>query len=153
MHDVAYFKEENSGRTITVCRDTTAAALIGLRAMLLFKARHEWACEWVKSKGNSRLDEVAELNPKLGLWTRGSCYRDPTSGEVVIGRLNKKEDNCTDKTVSMSELYTAAGWSMPCQYIPGMRKAMLNKSEMKKDGGSLANPGHHATAECLAARE
>ena len=62
MHDVAYFKEENSGRTITVCRDTTAAALIGLRAMLLFKARHEWACEWVKSKGNSRLDEVAELN-------------------------------------------------------------------------------------------
>ena len=143
MHDVAYFKEGNSGRTITVCRDTTAAALIGLQAMLLFKARHEW----VSSKVN------AKFNPNLGLWTHDSCYRDPTSGEVVIGRLSKAEDNCTDKTVSMSELYTAAGWSMPCQYIPGMRKTMLKKSEMKKDGGSLANPYHHAKAECRAARE
>ena len=83
IHDVAYFDEEESNRTITVCRDTTAAALIGLRAMLVFKARDEWMKAKESKRGSS--DKVGDFNPDLGLWTRNSCLKDPESGTWCLG--------------------------------------------------------------------
>ena len=148
IHDVAFFDEEASKRTITVCRDTTAAALIGLRAMLVFKARDKWV-KAKESKRGSR-DKVGDFNPDLGLWTRNSCLIDPDSGDVVIGRLNKAKDNFIVTTVSMSKLYEDAGWSMPCHYVPGMHRTLRRVNETETDGGSralAADPGHHACTQ------
>ena len=113
--------------------------------MLVFKARDEW----VKAKESKRgtRDKVGDFNPDLGLWTRNSCLIDPDSGDVVIGRLNKAKDNFIVTTVSMSKLYEDAGWSMPCHYVPGMRRTLRRVNETETDGGSralAADPGHHA---------
>ena len=92
-------------------------------------------------------DKVGDFNPDLGPWTRNSCLKDPDSGDVVIGRLNKAKDNFIVTTVSMSKLYEDAGWSMPCHYVPGMRSTLRRVNETETDGGSrahAADPGHHA---------
>ena len=41
------------------------------------------------------------------------------------------------------------GWSMPCHYVPGMRRTLRRVNKKETDGGSRlpADPGHHALAK------